>query len=426
MARTARPDLYTIPTRAWPGQVSPEPAPVVGVVGGSYLPLTGGVMLGNIDPNAANVRNLGNITEYWQGVYTTAVFANQYRPVSGGTMTAVGEFVPGAASTYDLGVAGTRWDFLHVDTVTLINVAPAVGTTIFSSADWLSTGALYDLGNATFYWQLGFIDDLAVDTLTSRSATDHVLVIDDLDPNANSTYDLGDSSLAWLTAKIVTVYTDVITSLAGTAYVRVTDDLQPTVGGTYDLGDATNYWAIGYVDKIFTDTLDDRTGGPIDLITTLITSTKANLGDGTNYFSNIYTQNLQSPASGAVYIDCATDLVSSSHYDLGDGTNYWLTAHIDQIYGVGGNLTIVDNLVPDGNYTRDLGSASKFWNDIYGDWISLRGGIIMNSYLEMDAESTPAAPDAAECRIYMYNNGGQYELRIIFGDSTVKTIATDA
>lgn len=69
---------------------------------------------------------------------------------------------------------------------------------------------------------------------------------------------------------------------------------------------------------------------------------------------------------------------------------------------------------PAADAAYNLGTASLRYNDLF-----------LSSFAEYSERTTPGTPGTGRARTYLFDNGGSQELRIIFANGTVKTIATD-
>lgn len=88
---------------------------------------------------------------------------------------------------------------------------------------------------------------------------------------------------------------------------------------------------------------------------------------------------------------------------------------------VGGDTFAVDL---DGNRAVVLGGNVSLSNDALATRIA-RGRVRLDEFIEYRETSAPGAGPADAVRVFAFDNGGTQELRAVFGNGTVKTLATD-
>lgn len=289
----------------------------------------------------------------------------------------------------------------------------------------------FELGTLAKYWSNVFTDDLVVNKISQRSAG--IIMANDVLPEGDNSLDLGSSSKKWAALFVTgTTGIDNLTSASAQDHVTVQDDLDPQAAGTYDLGDSTLYWQNGYIDDIFCDTLDDRSGGGIEIKGKLFSTGANNLGDATNYFGNIYVQNLQAPSSTG-YISIGNNLNGGlSHLSLGDATRYFGNVYTGDLFSddiqalAGAIVDLDDDLSPKTDNTYDLGSASYRYAEIWALDI-ICSNIQTNGFVEFDEIADGGAPSVTEARLWIKNNGSnKQELIITWEDNVDLIIATQS
>lgn len=187
----------------------------------------------------------------------------------------------------------------------------------------------------------------------------------DILPNADGTLDLGSSSVFWDEIFVDEVNTDAL--IAPDADILMKDDFLPEGAGLLDLGGA-NQWALVHATTAKVDNIESFTG--------------------------------------QVFVKCLDDILpnAANTYDLGTAVLYWAIGFIrglqsDTIQSLtGSTVTIQDNLAIDGN-----------------------------SHLIMSEESTdPGVAATNGARLYLVDNGGKTELKVIFQTGSGILITAEA
>jgi hypothetical protein len=273
------------------------------------------------------------------------------------TARVASSFVPKTDGVHTLGTTGLRWEQLFADTVTAGNAALS-GTLGVAGATTLD-GAV-TLGNATG-------DDL---TFTGRAASSLV-------PKTDGVYTLGTTGLRWeqLFADTVTAGNAALsgtfnvegaTTLDGAVTLgdatgddltftgRAASSLVPKTDGAVDLGTSALRWRQVYADDI--TTRNAALTGTLDVDGVSTFNGNVVLG---NAITDTVTINGASDLTGTLDVDGATTITGTTivngSVDLGSSTSHTITT----------TGRFDGPLVPSTTGTRDLGTASLEWRNLY-------------------------------------------------------------
>jgi hypothetical protein len=194
--------------------------------GGSYLPLAGGQMTGNITVSGTHV--LGSASQAWSTVYTGSVKDNSNTLYVGGNDSSVFYLVPTAtATTNNLGSANKQWTTLYASSVETTGTTLSVGGADASNFYLVPTATAVNnhIGRYASPWENSYVTDSYVDTIYSLNTA--VTISANVIPGAN-TDTIGTSSAPW-----------------GAGYFNgatiSSTGINPTTYPEY-LGDASNIW----------------------------------------------------------------------------------------------------------------------------------------------------------------------------------------
>jgi hypothetical protein len=243
------------------------------------------------------------------------------------TITATGRFdshlIPTPDGTRDLGASSLEWRDLfidgtaHIDTLDVDGNGTVAGT--FAVASTTNLNGDVNLGNATS------------DSITATGRFDSHLV-----PKTDNAYDLGASNLEWRN-----LYID------GTAKIdTLTVDGNGTVAGTFAVNGNTTIGNASGDSHTFNGNVDMNHNLNVDGSTTL---------DGTRIDGNL-------DLNGSANISSNLDVVGNLDVD---GATSLDNTTINGTLDMNGTAT-THLILPDGDNTRDLGSPSRRWQDIYG------------------------------------------------------------
>ena len=154
---------------------------------------------------------------------------------------------------------------------------------------------------------------------------------------------------------IVAPATGANTSLSNLSAVNINTSLTPDTDSTYDLGTLSSAWNNIYVNNISTNTGDLIINGSnlIPLVNNSVTlGSHANYW-GTTHSTTVFSQTIISPAGSSLFLIGDNDIELTTFSGIIKTVNTFETG----------------NIVPNGNLTRDIGSSTAYYNNIYTDKI---------------------------------------------------------
>ena len=279
----------------------------------------------------------------------------------------------------------------------------------------------------------------------------------EINPGMNLRQEYANTSIAradGLTGNIVIGASNVaITSLVTSA-----SDIIPDAGDTYDLGSSTNRWQNIYVNGIISL---GQTGGTAEVRatsanvttrvgTTVYPITSSNIGDATvntirvtNYKGGAGNINIGNViASGA--ITSGSLAVSGGAAITGniDGTIFKGTTAIFTGNGSFGSITnsgattlngsvilgdatadkitlngqINSHLIPDTTVQYNLGSSTRYWNDLYVNTINAAGNMTFAGQLRLTSTSNPSSVSDTNAPLYL-DGGAVIEKKLYVGEN---------
>jgi hypothetical protein len=285
-------------------------------------------ILANLLPNATNTYNLGSATRYWNNGYITTINATNVD----GTSMNIGTTGTG---TITLGKSSRTLSLLSAVSSTA-NITPSITNT-------------YDLGSSSYYWNNGYITTLQTANINGSAvviATTGNFSInssggtisvgtDNVDQNINI------ATAGTRTLTIGTTSTTII--LNGT--MSYNTNLIPATTNTYNIGSGAKYWSNGYITTLYNTTINT---------------------------SNIDGATITILGTGNVSCDSTGGTISigsgSNDYAINIGTSGIRTITIGSVTGttiMKGTTNIYSNLTPNATGTYDIGSATKYWNNLY-------------------------------------------------------------
>lgn len=204
----------------------------VAAAGGDFLPLAGGQMTGDITLDAADTIDIGTAINFLSQLYVDQLFCKSITETGAvGFIVVVDDLEPSLDDVHDLGQVALNWDrcyatqvltdalsfgkaaanitintdldpivddthdlgsaslaYLNIRGVThyinVLNVHDALQ--MQAAADLTANGGgTEDLGNATFYWGIGYINQLIANKVTARTGTS-IAFDDDFDLSAGA------------------------------------------------------------------------------------------------------------------------------------------------------------------------------------------------------------------------------------------------
>jgi cytoskeletal protein CcmA (bactofilin family) len=224
------------------------------------------------------------------------------------------------SSTYqfkDIYIDGTGYiDAVSGDTLTLTSNA-SVGGNLTLTGNLVGSGNITNTGTGYFGGNLTANADLAVTGTL----------------NANGDVNLGNAP------------TDTVTFIS-----RVDSSVIPSTDGTYNLGSTTNEWQNLYITG--TAEIDQLNADSVDIDSGTIDNTV--IGATTPVAGSFTTISASSTAT------VSSDLTVNGNTTLGDTNSDTATI----------NAEIASNLIPSTDGTRDLGSTTKEWRNLYIDGVA--------------------------------------------------------
>jgi len=247
-----------------------------------------------------------------------------------------------------------------------------------------------------------------------------------------------------------------------TSIVTTSSDIIPDAGDTFDLGSSTNRWQNVYVNGILSL---GQTGGTAEVratsanVTTKIGTTAypittSNIGDAT--VNTIRVTNYQGGA-GNINIGnvIASGAISSTTLTLSggaaitgniDGTIFKGTTAILTGNGSFGSITnsgtttlngsvilgdaaadnitfngdINSHLLPDATTTYNLGSSSRYWNNLYVNTINASGNMTFAGKLRLTDVTNPANTTDTTAPLYL-DGGAVIEKKLYVGEDVTTT-----
>ena len=247
-------------------------------------------------------------------------------------------------------------------------------------------------------------------------------------------------------------------NVAITSLVTSASDIIPDAGDTYDLGSSTNRWQNIYVNGILSL---GQTGGTAEVRatsanvttrvgTTVYPITSSNIGDATvntirvtNYKGGAGNINIGNViASGA--ITSGSLAVSGGAAITGniDGTIFKGTTAIFTGNGSFGSITnsgattlngsvilgdatadkitlngqINSHLIPDTTVQYNLGSSTRYWNDLYVNTINAAGNMTFAGQLRLTSTSNPSSVSDTNAPLYL-DGGAVIEKKLYVGEN---------
>ena len=251
-------------------------------------------------------------------------------------------------------------------------------------------------------------------------------------------------------------------NVAITSIVTTSSDIIPDAGDTYDLGSSTNRWQNVYVNGILSL---GQTGGTSEVrstaanVTTRIGTTAypittSNIGDATvntirvtNYQGGAGNINIGNViASGA--ISSATLTLSGAAAVTGniDGTIFKGTTAIFTGNGSFGSITnsgtstlngavvlgdssadniaingeLTTHIIPDATTTYDLGSNTRYWNNLFVNTINASGNMTFAGKLRLTDTTNPANTTDTTAPLYL-DGGAVIEKKLYVGETITTT-----
>lgn len=203
--------------------------------GGSYLPLSGGTMTGNITISGSGF-TLGNSTQEWNTVYTSQVTSNSNTLRVGGNSSSVFYFAPTATATTNvLGSSSTPWNEFNLSNEIIIGKSSSV------IADNRIIISGYATTTPTIFANMGYYRGVLPDLTIVNGYAYY--------PDTSTNSLLGVNTQSWTYGFIDTVYsnklnTDTICSDNYKAYtgntLTVYNDIVPDTSGAYNLGSTSS------------------------------------------------------------------------------------------------------------------------------------------------------------------------------------------
>jgi len=360
--------------------------------------------LGSLDTNiipSGTSRELGSSSAYWNHVYAkflqiaVAIADDADDPATNGTIWLDGNDLKiySGGSTRNLSTVGTG--------ITSINWGAVIAHII------PGTDGTYNLGSSAKRFKGLFVDDIQTTNFVKIDGTwTEPTTID-----AGTIWKDSNGNIKVKTGTATKSLSDIGTGITSIPWGVVPASIIPS-GATYDLGaSATNYWNHVYA-KFFqiavavADDADDpetngtiwldgddikvRTGSATKSLSTIGTgltsvnwgSVTANLlpsvltltvGSSTKYWNHVYTKFIQLAATGTASTTNGTFWIDSNgnvHVRTGGSSKSLST--------IGSGITsipwtaVASNIIPDAvANTRDLGTSTKYWNNVYTKFIQL-------------------------------------------------------
>ena len=181
-------------------------------------------------------------------------------------------------------------------------------------------------------------------------------------------------------------------NVAITSLVTSASDIIPDAGDTYDLGSSTNRWQNIYVNGILSL---GQTGGTAEVratsanVTTRVGTTAIFTGNG---------------SFGSITNSGATTLNGS--VILGDATADKITL----------NGQINSHLIPDTTVQYNLGSSTRYWNDLYVNTINAAGNMTFAGQLRLTSTSNPSSVSDTNAPLYL-DGGAVIEKKLYVGEN---------
>jgi hypothetical protein len=243
-----------------------------------------------------------------------------------------------------------------------------------------------------------------------------------------------------------------------TSIVTSSSDIIPDSGDTFDLGSSTNRWQNVYVNGILSL---GQTGGTAEVrstaanVTTKIGTTAfpittSNISDATvntirvtNYqggSGNINIGNViatGSLTSGSLSVTGAAAITGNIDGTIFKGTTAIFTGNgsFGSITNTGattlnGSVTLGDNnsddvtingqikshLIPDATTTYNLGSSTKYWNNLYIDTINASGNMTFAGLLNLTSTASPSSNSDVSAPLYL-DGGAVIEKKLYVGET---------
>jgi len=315
----------------------------------------GDVILGNVSTDTITIKG----TFANQATSGTATFNGDV--VLGNTDATVtiasqvtGDFVPSANNSYDLGSAINKWKDLFVTgTANISKIAlSSIADDGFASHVVPSSNATYDLGSANYSWNSAHVTSLNSGTGVFTGSVD-----------AQSSVTLGSSASDTITVKgrFANQATTGTASFNGDVFLGSAQDDTITIKGSISgsiIPDANNLYDIGTADAVIADIYADEISA-----TTVTVDDSMTVGDlvvtGTTTISSDNTFSVDDAQFITMIVTGATDL--QGDVDLGN-------ASTDTISFTG---SVDTHILPAGvNKSKDLGSASKSWRNVFANSVT--------------------------------------------------------
>ena len=243
-----------------------------------------------------------------------------------------------------------------------------------------------------------------------------------------------------------------------TSIVTSSSDIIPDAGDTFDLGSSTNRWQNIYVNGILSL---GQTGGTAEVrstaanVTTKIGTTAfpittSNISDATvntirvtNYqggSGNINIGNViatGSLTSGSLSVTGGAAITGNIDGTIFKGTTAIFTGNgsFGSITNTGattlnGSVTLGDNnsddvtingqikshLIPDATTTYNLGSSTKYWNNLYIDTINASGNMTFAGLLNLTSTASPNSNSDVSAPLYL-DGGAVIEKKLYVGET---------
>jgi len=332
------------------------------------------------------------------------------------TVRTTRNFTPTVTNTQTLGTSALTWSQLYATTVFTGTVSNSGNPMLFNGSIRPSADNTYYLGTNSLRFQNGYIRNVFADTvvetptlragtaldlnLTTVTAGNNIVAQRNIFPNANNTLNLGSSSVRWATlfATTLNVTTLSLNSLSSsTGSLTLTtpsaSDLilldrttVPSADITYNLGSATNRFLNLYAQTVFTNTINTGVGS-LSITGNLLPSTDntLTLGLASQRYTaaHITTVNATTVNTGTVQAPASTNLTLTTT----TGTN---------------NVILGRHLLPDTDNTRDIGSNSLRFANVYAANVnatsynantisSVSGNLLLTAPLTSDTVTTNRA-----------------------------------
>lgn len=345
----------------------------------------------------------GNLLQLQSGGTDRFVIDTSGDLTSVGNITASGNILPAADSTYDLGDSSTHWKDLYIDRVILGAPGTQTGITSPSSGQIVLQGVTSPTATLTLIGNDNNFHITNEDSAEGIYLGSHLRInsgFTDVRPETDSAIDLGTSSLFWRDAYIDKVFLDTDWSIEGV--LGATPFLDTTTGDatlqgslTIDVGNRTNVGGIdNFPFKIMGDfssqvgiaMYDTSTvSSPLQLWAVVRggTSSQAYMylspGDNQGRFYLGSGGSYMTGGANLTFIGWGLEPATDSSEDLGTSSLYWAETYTDKLYlnstatldgATAGQITSTGNIIPSVDSTDDLGSSTIFWANLNVDDIT--------------------------------------------------------